>query len=170
MLILGLTELGSKITAPGAERPLIRLNFLSHLLREGLEYMQEVLSTGLLSVQLGECPFNRDVELSPKRAGAVLQYYKDCARDGVAVFTAPESRCSLLLKRDEIVLSQREGWGSVSDLLLELQRSPVIDILDESDEILKHKFQLVKYPSVSSSFTLSSSLTPSSITRTSLFI
>ena len=163
MLILGLTELGSKITAPGAERPLIRLNFLSHLLREGLEYMQEVLSTGLLSVQLGECPFNRDVELSPKRAGAVLQYYKDCARDGVAVFTAPESRCSLLLKRDEIVLSQREGWGSVSDLLLELQRSPVIDILDESDEILKHKFQLVN------SFFLSHSLSLS-ITRTTLFI
>ena len=137
MLILSLTESARKIKDV-EKRPLVRLNFLSHLLREGLEYMQEVLCSGLLSIHLGEFPFNREIELTPKRVGGMLQYFKDCAREGVAVFTAPESRCSLLLKQGEMALSQEEQ----SDLL-ELQRFPVIDILDESDEILKHKYQLV---------------------------
>lgn len=137
MLILQLTK------SANSSSSLVRLNFLSHLLCEGLEYMEETLCAGLLNVRLGEFPFNRDVQLDSKRAATMLEYFRNCAQDGTAIFQTPESRCSLFLKRDEMALSEAAESCSIDKVLGELERFPVKDIIDESDELLKHKYQLV---------------------------
>ena len=55
---------------------------------------------------------------------------------------APEHRLSLKLKSDELRLEGTKAASSVLQLLQALDEIPAIDILDESDELLRHKYQV----------------------------
>ena len=70
-----------------------------------------------------------------------VQFAKDCAHDGIAIFMTPESRCSLLLKRQE--LDGQVSQAAICRALDELASLPWRDVIDESDDVLKPKFQLV---------------------------
>jgi hypothetical protein len=64
-----------------------------------------------------------------------------CREEGGFLCVAREHRQSLFLKRQEIYAQQDSGREF--DALADLQRQPVIDILDESDELLSCKQQLI---------------------------
>src|SRR5262249_6761499 len=82
--------------------PLLRLNFLAHLLPDAFEYCHQHLCGSVLGVHLGEMPFTRDVALSRAHATALLTYARFCRARGLPVFVTPESRCSLLLQAADV--------------------------------------------------------------------
>jgi hypothetical protein len=53
---------------------------------------------------------------------------------------APEHRLSLQLKQQELMLQGSEGSAAVGGLLHRLASLPYVDILDESDELLHHRW------------------------------
>jgi hypothetical protein len=82
----------------------------------------------------------------------VLRMYQGllrCERNGGAVLVAPEHRLSLQLKWHELRLSEKGSGANAASLKqirdeLELLHSlPYHDIFDESDEELRHQFQLI---------------------------
>lgn len=75
--------------------------------------------------------------------------FKECLEEGGSIVTAPEHRLSMLLKFDELCIRQPHGTSTIPRTaatlldLFNLFRLHVVDIVDESDEILRHKYQLL---------------------------
>lgn len=120
---------------------LVRLNFLSALLPEAFEFMHHNLTaSSMFGFKLLQIPFHRDVEVSPERIAALLSAASFCLREGGALFMTPEARCSLHLKQHELWLAGREGERAA---LASFEAIPCKDVLDESDALLRVKYQLV---------------------------
>ena len=86
-------------------------------------------------------PFSRDVELDGRRVLAMRSLVSLCREHSGFVIVAPEHRLSLELKIKELELGQMHDLASKVRTLLEESRW--MDILDESDELLHHRFQLI---------------------------
>lgn len=140
MIILELT-IKSKISKERSH--LLRVMFLSSLRKEAFEFMHERLTGGLINIRLGEMPFNRDIQLTPLRASTMYAYIKDCIRDGIPLLLAPEYICSLHLKELEIIFSGHVHSETICNILSDIKQLPSRDVIDESDEVLKHKYQLI---------------------------
>jgi hypothetical protein len=61
------------------------------------------------------------------------------------VLMAPEWRNSLLLKRKELWMKAQQGDGDAAAAMKaidDLHDSPFMDLVDESDELLHHRFEM----------------------------
>ncbi|KAG2494612.1 hypothetical protein HYH03_007377 [Edaphochlamys debaryana] len=128
----------------------VRLNFLSVLLDEAYGHLHAHLTASVLGRKLFTLPFHRDVELTEARVQAMASAMRHCRQDGGLVLVAPEHRLSLLLKRTEMRLKaetgeavDRQAAALCCSALDELAALPYMDVLDESDELLHHRFQLI---------------------------
>jgi hypothetical protein len=117
---------------------LVRLHFLSSLLSEAYEYLHCTLTAGLFNRKLFLLPFHRSVNLDLHQARAINHSLHMCQRAHGAVCVAPEHRLSLHLKRIDGCRN-----ADVQELLEKIETFPYLDIFDESDEILHHKYQLI---------------------------
>ena len=127
---------------------LVRVTVLAALLDELRDALHQSLTASALNVKIFELPFNRDVDVSIKsNVDKILHTLKDCLASGGLLLVTPEHRLSLLLKYYELAIIHSETPASVEKCTLaglkEIVFFPAIDLLDEADEILRHKFQLV---------------------------
>ena len=123
---------------------LVRLHFLSQLRGEAYEYLHQYLCASVLNCKLFLMPFNRDVELVPNMIRIMRQHLRFAKNSLGCLCVAPEHRLSLHLKLYE-EQQRKDDDGTVNaELLSNLFKDlSLIDILDESDEVLRHVFQLV---------------------------
>ena len=118
----------------------VRLNFISTLLDEAFDFLHQHLCASMLRRKLFRMPFHRDVDLSQVNVRAMTESLEHCQRVCGILLVAPEHRMSLELKRHELHIA---GKAAVCKDLSDLHRMSFVDIFDESDELLRHKYQLV---------------------------
>lgn len=118
----------------------VRLHFLSQLIDEAYYYLHRHLTASLMGRRLLRLPFDRDVSLSPQDVAKMHDCLSRCMCARGAVVIAPEHRLSLQLKWHELRLSDK---SELVDSLPSLDALPYCDVLDESDEILHHRYQLI---------------------------
>ncbi|PRW58669.1 hypothetical protein C2E21_2704 [Chlorella sorokiniana] len=119
---------------------LVRLTLLPALLEEAYEHLHCVLSASALRRRLFVLPFHRDVQPTAGLLGAMHAALVHCQQSGGVLLTTPERRLSLHLKQQELwEQGQRELVAAMSNLAA----LPYVDLLDESDELLTHRFQLI---------------------------
>lgn len=122
------------------DRPkLIRIHLLSPLLEEGFSFFHRILTASTHNIRLLRAPFNRDRNLTPDQAHSLLTGLRRAAKYNSVLVVAPEHVLSFKLKRDEARLASLEMWESMD----KVDRLPYIDIMDEVDDLLKHKYQLI---------------------------
>ena len=124
---------------------LMRLNFLSPLLGEAFHFLHRHITASLMSRPIYLMPFNRDVKLDLEKVQMMHQSLLQCQASLGAVCVAPEHRLSLKLKSDELRLEGTEDATSVLNALQAIDAIPAIDILDESDELLRHMYQVGRH-------------------------
>jgi hypothetical protein len=128
-----------------------RLHFLSPLLHEAFEYLHRTLCAGTLNIPLLLLPFNRDVKISTDDLKLMHSQIEECRASCGAICIAREHRASLQLKRHEQDLAdtstdhdtqaRRAALKKVFNLV---ENHPkYVDIFDESDEIMRQRFQLI---------------------------
>ncbi|KAI9463492.1 hypothetical protein HD554DRAFT_1319253 [Boletus coccyginus] len=90
-------------------------------------------------------PFSRSLDLDHQKVAALSEVMSECMKERGIVVVQPEHILSLKLVSVEKQLPQA-GYGKLAHRLLKLQKwlhSHSRDILDESDEILHVRYQLV---------------------------
>ena len=120
---------------------IFRLHILSPLLGEAYDYFHRTLTASLMCRRVHVLPFHRDVELDERNVRILKQSLTKCQQLRGVVCIAPEHRLSLHLKWHELRASPE--MRVVAAELSSLYDLPYFDVMDESDEILRHKHQLV---------------------------
>jgi hypothetical protein len=120
---------------------LVRLHFLSQLIDEAYYYLHRHLTASLMCRRLLQLPFHRDVKLTAQDVAMMHDCLIRCMKASGVVCVAPEHRLSLQLKWHEMRLAS--GQSDLVELLPNLDSLPYCDVLDESDELLHHKYQLI---------------------------
>lgn len=124
------------------KKNLIRLHFLSQLLCDAFEHLHRYLCASALNRKIFLLPFNRDLRLTLGNVQVLIQNLVYCRDSGGCVCVAPEHRLSLALKWHE--LRRLDRYNDVCDELTQLEQGfSYLDIFDESDEILRHNYQLI---------------------------
>ena len=119
---------------------LIRVNFLSPLLSEAFDYMHRTLCDSVIGIKFFKMPFNRDVDLTVENTQTMIASMSYCQDSGGIILVAPEHRLSLKLKWYEL---KEKGEDDICEKLDILDNLNYLDILDESDEILRIKNKLI---------------------------
>lgn len=119
---------------------LVRLNFLPALLDEAYAHLHACLCASALGRKLFVQPFHRDVQVAPASLAAMRASLAYCQLAGGMLLTTAERRLSMLLKRKEL---WQKGQAELCAGLDELAALPYADVLDESDELLRHTYQLI---------------------------
>ena len=81
----------------------------------------------------------------------MISEFNKCREEGGCIVTVPEHRLSMLLKFEELCIRQVDYYGknTIPDTaasflqLFQLHKKFLVDIIDELDEILRHKYQLL---------------------------
>ena len=129
-----------ELARPGNQR-LVRLNFLSQLLSEAYHVLHHSLTASLAQRRLVYLPFHRGVELTPLRVHSMIAFLERTRAVGGVVVVAPEHRLSLQLKCHVARLANHDALvAALTQLDAQLG---FFDILDESDEVLSHRYQLI---------------------------
>eukprot|EP01088_Endostelium_zonatum_P016698 TRINITY_DN4620_c1_g1_i1.p1 TRINITY_DN4620_c1_g1~~TRINITY_DN4620_c1_g1_i1.p1 ORF type:complete len:3251 (+),score=438.35 TRINITY_DN4620_c1_g1_i1:210-9962(+) len=128
----------------GNGKQVCRITVLKSLYRMNLDALGYKLGS-LLNRRVYTLPCRRDMVIGKTEAKIMMEVYNECKRKRGVVITVPEYRLSFQLKAYE---KCRSGGESVKDAqkLLECQKwvdENVRDVLDESDEILHVKYQLI---------------------------
>lgn len=110
-----------------------RVNVLSSIIGEFIEYFRNALVATVQNVKLFTLPVNRDIKFGETTALRLYDELEKCSVLNGSLVVTPQHRLSLLLKQHE--------QGVFVDL--RKLRGHFVDILDESDSILSHEFQLV---------------------------
>ncbi|KAH0834163.1 hypothetical protein J3R83DRAFT_11469 [Lanmaoa asiatica] len=100
---------------------------------------------GLVNRRIYFIPFSRSLEVNHQKAASLHEIVSECTKERGILVVQPEHILSLRLVSVEKQLP-RAGDGQLANRLLQLQRwlhSHSRDILDESDEILHVRYQLV---------------------------
>jgi hypothetical protein len=118
-----------------------RINILPSLLSEACDFFHRRLTASVFHLKLVMLPFSRDVELDSRRVLAMRSLLSWCREHSGFVIVAPEHRLSLELKVKELELGQMNNIAK--EVRTFLTESRWMDILDESDELLHHRFQLI---------------------------
>lgn len=126
-------------TTPSLDTPVVRLHFLAALIGEAYDYLHGALTGTLLGCPLFLMPFHRDVQLTRGRAELMRGSLERCRRGGGAMLVTPEHRQSLYLKGLELMDSDPDASAEVK----KMEKMPFRDVLDESDELLHHRKQLI---------------------------
>ncbi|KAL4428607.1 hypothetical protein ABPG77_008919, partial [Micractinium sp. CCAP 211/92] len=110
---------------------LVRLNLLPTLLEEAGAHLHSCLCASALGRRIFVQPFHRDVVVTPALLAAMHSSLQLCR----------QRRLSLRLKRQELwQQGKKELWAALGAIEEGL---PYIDLLDESDELLTHRYQLI---------------------------
>ena len=120
---------------------LARITLLAPLAGACRRHLQHALG-GVLGIRVWELPFNRDVRLNGARVAALSAAFNDCVADGGVLVTVPEHRLSFQLKVHEMRLAGDDAASAARELW-ERVEAGARDVLDECDEILHPKYQLV---------------------------
>eukprot|EP00048_Salpingoeca_helianthica_P012705 m.186464 g.186464 ORF g.186464 m.186464 type:complete len:3511 (+) comp15410_c1_seq4:293-10825(+) len=131
---------------------LARLVVLTSLLNSNLRLFRFRLG-GLLNRRFLCAPFSRDVALTPENLDLLLKVYQSARTRGDVVITVREFLLSLELKYLEACTGGNNSrptpatdqLGRSIGALLQFLHSYSRDVIDEVDEVLHHRFQLV-YP------------------------
>jgi hypothetical protein len=118
----------------------VRVTALSAILAELQEHMHEHLTSSLLACKVFVLPFHRDVELDCAKVAAMHSTLSYCQKSGGVLIVAQEHRLSLHLKHTEL---HAQGEFAICAALVQLFSIPTRELLDESDAILSHKYQLI---------------------------
>ena len=124
----------------GQRDKVVRLHVLSALYSEAYEFIHFTCCASVLSIKLYMLPFCRENELDEHRIRVIRSVINHCQMEGGAFIIEPEHRLSLELKWKTM---QLENNNFANDLQKIIHESPWYNILDESDEILHHRFQLI---------------------------
>ena len=122
------------------EQKLLRITALTALMHELFDFMHRHLCATVLLRRIFVMPFHRDVQLQVQDIQVMISSLDFCRQSGGVLLVAPEHRLSLQLKWHELRL---QGETEKCKLLSQLADMPVRDLLDESDEVLRHKYQLI---------------------------
>lgn len=98
---------------------------------------------GLLNRRIYVVPCRRDVDFDLSLTAAIKSAYVECMQQQGVVVTLPEYRLSFQLKGYEFA---RKGNTQLASAIVDLQKlldTNSRDILDESDDILSVKYQLI---------------------------
>ncbi len=117
----------------------LTLNVLHSQLAEVDEYLWRVLGD-LLNKRIYHLPFNRSI---PVHGEKILTSVLECKKVGGVLLVCPEHRLSLKLKLMEMSCSSGSEDDANRATLAEVFRVSTVHLLDESDEILRHTYQLV---------------------------
>ncbi len=120
-----------------------RLTILTALFKENYSFFREQLTGSLACVKVYLMPFCREIELCDRRVQALLTLVHQCRRERGIMMVAPEHRLSLNLKLKEMLGSENLARSCMSQKLQYLCGGIWRDILDECDELLHHRFQLI---------------------------
>ncbi|TFK34223.1 hypothetical protein BDQ12DRAFT_727128 [Crucibulum laeve] len=125
-------------------KKLVRIVVLRPLARQMFQILVDRLG-GLANRRIFYMPFSRDVKLGPQEAQHIHAMYEECCQTrGILVFQ-PDDMLSYKLMGIE---RQYSSSGEVGRILLESRQwlhASSRDIIDEADEILHVRYQLV-YP------------------------
>ena len=127
----------------GNGKQLIRLTVLKSIFNTNFNALRHTLG-GILNMKVCSIPCNRTMNIGSFETAKLQQVYETCLRKKMLIVTLPEYRLSFQLKGYEQSLSGTNVETAKS--LLGLQRwleKNTRDILDESDEILSVKYQLL---------------------------
>jgi hypothetical protein len=143
MLVLELTKAKTIGSLKSKRDKTLRLFVLSSLLSETLDLCQRMLTASLFRVCIFQQPFHRHMELNPQKANRMLCMWSLCKESGGLQIMAPEHSLSLQLKLNELNFETTVVLASQLRDYLEIIDQSAYDILDESDALLSHKFQLI---------------------------
>ncbi|KAJ9453254.1 hypothetical protein DIPPA_05970 [Diplonema papillatum] len=118
---------------------MVRVFFLTPLLREGLDFMRRTLTASLFRIPVLELPFERTTQVDATMLRSYRLALERCRDLHGFVAVTPEFVLSLALKKRE---AQLQG----GDLYRAFEKHTTIDylsILDESDALLHPKYELV---------------------------
>lgn len=125
-----------------ARNKVTRLHFLSALFDEAYKYLQNNLCASILGIKIYTMPFCRDFALDLRSVATMKIAIDDCRMGGGALVVAPEHRLSLELKVKEMYrCGEREIATRIEKDILE--QDIWYDIVDECDEVLRHRYQLI---------------------------
>lgn len=129
-------------------KKVVRAHFLTPLLSETRQFMHRYLSaSSTLGLNFIELPFHRTVKLDADSLWLMLETIEEAKRCGKFLMVAPEHRMSLELKQLDLKAGVGAGGGNqdaMVDILADiLDSNHYIDILDECDAVLHHKYHLV---------------------------
>ena len=122
------------------DQQLLRITALTALINELFDFLHRHLCASILRRKIFLLPFHRDVQLKEEDVKVMISSMEFCRRSGGVLLVAPEHRLSLQLKWHELRL---QGQKTLCDLLQQFFALPSRDCLDESDEVLRHKYQLI---------------------------
>ncbi|RPA82431.1 hypothetical protein BJ508DRAFT_414084 [Ascobolus immersus RN42] len=122
---------------------LVRVVVLKPLAKQMFQLLVQKLG-GMLNRRIFYMPFSRSLEVDKANAQNILEMYQECMRVGGCLLVQPEHMLSFELMGVEKLA---DGGGSdVGRKLVEAQQwldANTRDVLDESDEILSVKFELI---------------------------
>ncbi|KAG9122623.1 hypothetical protein FRC07_000929, partial [Ceratobasidium sp. 392] len=125
---------------------LVRVVVLKPLWRQMLHLLVSRLG-GLVNRRVHYLPFSRNVRVDHERAKQILNLYIECMREGGILLVQPEHILSFkLMGIDRLISSASPQEAGVANELHDMQQwlsNNTRDILDESDEILHVRYQLV---------------------------
>ncbi|OWZ17142.1 hypothetical protein PHMEG_0008957 [Phytophthora megakarya] len=130
MLVLHFTK--------SSDRRVVRAHFLGSLLSEAIQYMHRYLSASNAQITIFEQPFHRQVGVDSRRLELIRDTLNELKLSGGIQMIAPEHRMSLELK--DLELSDDSSDEILDDILYDDQ---FVDIFDECDALLHHKYHLV---------------------------
>ncbi|CAH0519298.1 unnamed protein product [Peronospora belbahrii] len=117
----------------------VRAHFLSPLLSEARQFMHRYLSATSARLGVFEQPFHRQVELNSCRLELMRDTLDELKLFGGIQMVAPEHRMSLELKRLE--MGNDKPMVEMLDKILDSDQ--FVDVMDECDALLHHKYHLV---------------------------
>jgi Protein of unknown function (DUF3638)/Protein of unknown function (DUF3645) len=127
----------------------VQLTLLTSLLETHGQELALKLS-GLLEQTVHYFPCRRDIRFTKDLIDRMIVSFRECVRQRGCIVTVPEFRLSLLLKSEEMIIHRVNHYNGqmppeVKSLLklFGLHQSHLIDLVDEADEILRHKYQLL---------------------------
>ncbi|KAL9653598.1 hypothetical protein ABK040_000515 [Willaertia magna] len=132
MLVLALSENKTQLVRLTVLKSLFKINYSSLVYKLG----------GLLNRRVITIPFNRQIQFGLSDIKELKNTYEQCMAEQGVLLTVPEHRLSFKLKG----LESKNNGRKLTLSLIELQdwlNDNVRDILDESDEILHVRYQLV---------------------------
>ena len=106
---------------------------------------------GLLEQRVYYFPCNRQIAFTASIVQKMIAEFNECLEGKGCIITVPEHRLSMLLKFEELCIRQADYYDEnvIPETaqrfleLFQLQKKHLVDIIDESDEILRHKYQLL---------------------------
>lgn len=125
-------------------RQLVRIVVLKPLWRQMFHLLVNRLA-GLVDRPVCYFPFARHIEVDAPKAQKLEELYGECMREGGILLALPEHILSFKLTCIDRLISGSSQIGQRLHILQEWKTRHTRDILDESDEILHVRYQLI-YP------------------------